>query len=205
MSEWTFTTGVPAAAPAAPPAIPMPTFGATMERVSNRIFFYSEIARDKVLQLNKGLQDASREIITDKHTRGLTETLGIFLHVQSYGGEVFAGLSAMDEILRCRVPVTTVVDGCAASAATFLTIAGGHRQISRNAYMLIHQLSGGAWGNYMQLRDAQQNSDALMAKIRGIYMQYTKLSAKRLDDILKHDLWFDAKTCLKYGLVDEII
>ena len=26
-----------------------------------------------------------------------------------------------------------------------------------------------------------------------------------LEDILKHDLWLDADTCKKYGLVDEII
>ena len=28
---------------------------------------------------------------------------------------------------------------------------------------------------------------------------------KELDKLLKHDLWWDADTCLKYGLVDEII
>ena len=26
-----------------------------------------------------------------------------------------------------------------------------------------------------------------------------------ISDILKRDLWWDAKTCLKYGLVDDII
>ncbi|GAI73882.1 unnamed protein product, partial [marine sediment metagenome] len=27
----------------------------------------------------------------------------------------------------------------------------------------------------------------------------------KLDEILKHDLWFEADQCLEYGLVDEII
>jgi len=27
----------------------------------------------------------------------------------------------------------------------------------------------------------------------------------KLDEILKHDLWFDADRCKEYGLVDEII
>ena len=44
-----------------------------------------------------------------------------------------------------------------------------------------------------------------MATIKSIYKQYTKLPMKKLDEILKHDLWFDSKTCLDYGLVDEII
>ena len=41
--------------------------------------------------------------------------------------------------------------------------------------------------------------------IKELYKSYTKLPAKKLDEILKHDLWFDAKTCLEYKLVDEII
>ena len=44
-----------------------------------------------------------------------------------------------------------------------------------------------------------------MNKIKGIYEQYTKIPKKQLDGILKHDLWWDAQTCLNYGLIDEII
>ena len=28
---------------------------------------------------------------------------------------------------------------------------------------------------------------------------------KKIDEILKHDLMWDAKQCLEYGLIDEII
>ena len=28
---------------------------------------------------------------------------------------------------------------------------------------------------------------------------------KKLNEILKHDLMWDAKTCLEYGMIDEII
>ena len=28
---------------------------------------------------------------------------------------------------------------------------------------------------------------------------------KKLDEILKHDLWFDSQTSLKLGLVDDIV
>ena len=45
----------------------------------------------------------------------------------------------------------------------------------------------------------------IMKKIKEIYEQYTKIPRKQLADILKHDLWWDAKTCLEYGLIDEII
>lgn len=41
--------------------------------------------------------------------------------------------------------------------------------------------------------------------IKDIYSEYTEVPEKELDGILKHDIWFDAKTCLKYKLVDEIL
>jgi len=44
-----------------------------------------------------------------------------------------------------------------------------------------------------------------MLLLKDIYKAYTNLPMKKLNEILKHDLWFDSKTCLEYGLVDEII
>ena len=71
--------------------------------------------------------------------------------------------------------------------------------------MLIHQLSSFAWGNFEQLKDDMKNCEMLMRMIKSVYKEYTKVPMSKLDEILKHDLWFDAETCLKYGMVDEII
>jgi ATP-dependent protease ClpP protease subunit len=43
-----------------------------------------------------------------------------------------------------------------------------------------------------------------MDTIKAIYKAHTKVPMKKLDEILKHDLWFDANKCLQLGLVDEI-
>ena len=71
--------------------------------------------------------------------------------------------------------------------------------------MLIHQLSSGLWGKYEEIKDDMENCDKLMKMIKDIYAEYTKIPKKKLNEILKHDLWFDADQCLEYGLVDEII
>ena len=70
--------------------------------------------------------------------------------------------------------------------------------------MLIHQLSSGAYGKYTELEDDMENNKNLMDTIKAIYKAYTKVPMKKLDEILKHDLWFDANKCLQLGLVDEI-
>tara|TARA_Y100000310_G_scaffold225117_1_gene227134 strand:- start:590 stop:805 length:216 start_codon:yes stop_codon:yes gene_type:complete len=71
--------------------------------------------------------------------------------------------------------------------------------------MLIHQLSTSFWGKYEEFEDEKQNLDLMMKMIRQIYREYTQIPKKELESILKRDLMLDAKKCLQWGLVDEII
>ena len=175
-----------------------------IEVVQNRIYFYSRIETEKILQLNKTIRNTSTEL--RRAVVNLNrEPVYIHLHINSYGGEIFAGLAGMDEIIHSTVPVYTTIDGCCASAGTFLSLCGKKRMINRHAYMLIHQLSSGMWGKYQECKDEIKNLDKLMVMIKQIYKEYTSIPMEKLEEILKHDLWFDSEECLKYGLVDGII
>ena len=55
------------------------------------------------------------------------------------------------------------------------------------------------------LGDDMENSKLLMEKIKNIYKEHARIPDDVLEDILKRDIWWDAETCLNYGLVDEII
>ncbi len=178
---------------------------AFLESVDNRIYFYSEIGRAEVLQLNKTLRNLNSSHMADQKRFARKEPDEIFLHINSYGGSIFAGLSVVDEIRRSQVPITTVVDGCCASAATLVSVVGHRRLINKHAFMLVHQLSSVMWGKYSEFKDNMENLNHEMEIIKNIYHQYTKMPDKQIDEILKHDLWWDAKTCIRYGLADEII
>ena len=123
----------------------------------------------------------------------------------SYGGDMFAGLSTVDTIRSLKSRVYTYVEGAAASAATLISVSGTKRFIGKNSFMLIHQLSSISAGTFEQLEDCQENNKRLMTLIKSIYKQYTKISMKELEAILKHDLWMDSASCLAQGLVDAII
>ena len=175
-----------------------------VEIEQNRIYFYSEVERHKNLELNKSIQSLSSKLIN--RGKMLEADPGrIFLHINSYGGSVFAGLSSVDYIMNSPVPVTTVIDGCAASAATLMSVVGHKRLMHKHSYMLIHQLSSGTWGKYEEIKDEMKNCDNLMKVIKDIYETHTKIPKKELTKLLKRDLWWNAETCLKYGLIDEII
>ncbi len=71
--------------------------------------------------------------------------------------------------------------------------------------MMIHQLSGGIWGNYEIIKEEYENMELLMTCIKKIYLEHTKIPESDLIEILKHDTYLNAEECVKYGLVDEIV
>jgi ATP-dependent Clp endopeptidase proteolytic subunit ClpP len=177
-----------------------------VEFSNNKIFFYSGVSRQKILRLNKAIVNMNNNLLNRATTYDMDINASpIKLHINSYGGSVFAGLSAVDYILKSKVPVHTVIDGCAASAATLMSVVGTKRYMHKNACMLVHQLSGIMWGKFQEMKDDMLNSEMLMKKIKNIYKEHTKIPQDKLDQILKHDIWWDADQCLEYGLVDEVI
>ena len=55
------------------------------------------------------------------------------------------------------------------------------------------------------MKDDMENSEMLMKKIKNIYKEHTTMPDDILEEILMRDIWWEAETCLKYGLIDEII
>ena len=171
----------------------------------NKIYYYAGVNRDSASELNKKIGELETKSLTLCHNLDLEQPPTLKIFINSGGGSVVSGISSMDTILRTKVPVHTYVDGFAASAATFLSVVGSRRFMSRNSYMLIHQLSSQLWGKYSEIEDEKKNLDLMMETIKNVYKEFTKVPMDKLDEILKHDLLWDAKQCLKYGLIDEII
>ena len=170
----------------------------------NKIYFYAGVNRDSAVELNKKIGELQSKSFSLANNLDI-EPPSIHLFINSGGGSITSGISSMDTILRCKVPVHTYVDGFCASAATFLSVVGEKRFMSRNSYMLIHQLSTNFWGKYSEFEDEKQNLDLMMETIKNVYREYTEVPMKKIDEILKHDLMWDAETCKTLGLVDEIV
>jgi ATP-dependent Clp endopeptidase proteolytic subunit ClpP len=183
-----------------------------VDSFQNEIFFYTGVTSDSVLMLNKKLAKINYDIAMQmtefqlKYPPGFElPYMPITLRINSFGGSVFAGMSAADAIQNSRSPVITIIDGAAASAATFMSVVGARRLMTRNSHALIHQLSSGFWGTFENIKDEVQNLNLLMERITEFYVRHANIPKKVLAETLKRDIWFDAKTCLKYGLVDEVI
>ena len=178
----------------------------SIKLVENTIYFYSEIDGISCSELNRLLREIDQRlslVAATMQAEAFTPT--IHLRINSYGGDVFAGLSTVDTIRNLKSKVYTYIEGAAASAATIISVAGNKRFIGKNSFMLIHQLSAICSGTFERLQDEHDNNKRIMTAIKNIYKEYTKIPMKELDAILKRDIWFDSETCLRHGLVDVIL
>jgi ATP-dependent protease ClpP protease subunit len=132
------------------------------------------------------------------------DTIPIYLHINSRGGSILDAFAAIDYICNSRVPVYSIIEGSSASAGTLISVVCAKRYIRPTSYMLIHQLSSSLWGKMCEIEDEVQNLTDLMTRIRKIYMDRSKMPKKTLDNLLKRDIWLDAQTSIKHGLVDEL-
>lgn len=172
--------------------------------LNNNIYFYCEVSKDTILELNYNIEELSNKLMILSIQNGI-DPIPIKIHIQSDGGEVFSAFSAVDTIKNCKVPVYTYIEGCAASAATIISVAGHKRYITKNSHMLIHQISSGFWGKMNEIEDEMKNLTLITKYVMNIYKNNTSLSIKQMKEMFKKDLWMPAEECLKMGLVDEIM
>ena len=169
----------------------------------NHIYFYGSVNTKNAIKLNTAIKDITKKLLKVQLDLNV-DNLKIYLHINSFGGSVFAGLSIIDTILTNKIPVVSIIEGSAASAATLISVVCSERIIKPNSFMLIHQMSSGFWGKMEEIKDEFINLKKLTKKLKGIYKKHTLIENEKLKGLLKRDLWLDSKECLELGLVDKI-
>lgn len=172
------------------------------------IYFWTEVSQSSILYLIELLQEATEEAIFKQRKcalRGVTFVPIVRLYIQSYGGDLFAGLSALSHIRNNRIPVETVADGMVASAATLLLLGGSVRYIMPYSHVLIHQLSAGFFGGkHQDLLDESKNASNLMQSLTAIYLSETRLGERRIKKLMAQELELTTDQCIKFGIVTAL-
>ena len=170
----------------------------------NNIYLYGDVTPESCEELKNYITEMDFNGKLFKITYNL-DPPPINLHIQSSGGSLMNALYIVDLIENIDTPVNTYVDGYSASAASLINVVGKERYMTKNSMILIHQLSSNKEGKFEELNDEMSNLNQLMKKIKIIYSEHTHIPISVLDELLKHDIWFDSTTSKNYGLVDEII
>lgn len=126
----------------------------------------------------------------------------------SPGGSITDGLALFDflQILKDNgheIEINAI--GMAASMAGVLLQAGSVRTMGKNAYILIHELSGQSSGKMSEIEDSEAFMKRLQARLLDILASRSKITKEKIAEQWKRkDWWLDSREALKLGFVDRV-
>jgi ATP-dependent Clp endopeptidase proteolytic subunit ClpP len=134
----------------------------------------------------------------------LRNDAAIDLRLNSPGGSVFDAVAIYNALKRHAGDVTVWIDGIAASAASYIAMAGDLVIMPENAFLMIHDPSGLVAGTAEDMRATAEALD----KVQGSLAQgYAAKSGKPEDEIaslMAAETWLDAHEALELGFIDRI-
>lgn len=128
----------------------------------------------------------------------------ITLRVNSPGGDVFDGIAIMNTIKDHPATVTCVVDGLAASAASYLIQAADSIVMNQSSQIMIHDAIGVCVGNRDEMNSVAELLDKISANIAEIYAEKTGKSVKYWRDLMLAETWYSAEEAVNAGLADSV-
>jgi ATP-dependent protease ClpP protease subunit len=126
------------------------------------------------------------------------------VHVNSPGGLVFDAVAMYEALRGSPAAVDVHIDGLAASAASFLAMAGDTVDIAKGGRMMIHDAAGAAWGNPAEMREFADLLDAVSDDISGFYADRAGGSPEMWRGVMSAETWYSANQAVDAKLADRI-
>lgn len=128
----------------------------------------------------------------------------IHLRLNSPGGDVFAG-RAMEQALReHEAKVIVHIDGYAASAASFVAMAGDEILIGKGSFVMIHKAWTIAMGNANDFLDTASLLEKVDGTIAQTYADRTGQDVKAISKMMEDETWLTADEAVANGFADKI-
>ncbi|SNS05275.1 ATP-dependent protease ClpP, protease subunit [Antarctobacter heliothermus] len=128
----------------------------------------------------------------------------IDLRLNSPGGSVFDAVAIYNALIRHAGTVTVWIDGIAASAASYIAMAGDEIVMPENAFLMIHDPSGIVMGTAADMRDMAGTLDKIAASMTRGYAAKSGKSESEIAALLTAETWFDAQDALDAGLATRL-
>lgn len=129
----------------------------------------------------------------------------IELHVNSPGGDVFDGIAIMNALADHPATVNVVVDGIAASAASFIAMAGDSVKMNRGSQLMIHDALGFCVGNAADMDEMSALLSRISDTIAGLYSDRAGGKVEDWRDLMRAETWYSAVEAVDAGLADEAV
>lgn len=127
------------------------------------------------------------------------------VYINSPGGDVFDGVTIMNQVARFEGKRSVYVDGIAASAASMIAMAGDEISIASNGTIMIHEAWGAAMGNASDLRGAADLLDKITHDAVLAAYDRTRQPRTQVLEWMKAETWMNAEEAVQRGFADKIV
>ena len=126
------------------------------------------------------------------------------LFINSPGGSVFEALAMFNGMRATGKHIEVHILGVAASAASYIAMAGDKIVMPANSFMFVHNPINAVYGNADEMRAMADILDKLAVSLTATYDKRFKGETEALQELLAAESYLSAAECLEYGLCDEV-
>lgn len=123
----------------------------------------------------------------------------------NYGGDAERCCSIVDTIFASKTPVWTINLGVAASAGSYIFLAGSRRFMMKRAYTLLHEGSAQMSGDANKMENQQIAYKKLLKDWHDYVLARTTIPENVFKKHKTDDWFIYADDCIKYNIATDII
>lgn len=169
---------------------------------------YSRLLKERIIFLGEPIDDHVANLIIAQllFLQAEDSKKEIRMYINSPGGSVTSALAIYDTMQYVK-NVSTICIGQAASAAAVLLAAGskGTRYSLPNSRVLIHQVMGGAEGQFKDVAIQTKEMLRIKEQVDRILSKHTGQPVAKIEKDTDRDFFMTAEDAKKYGIIDKII
>lgn len=124
--------------------------------------------------------------------------------INSPGGEATEGIAIMNLLRNHPARVVAIVEGVAASAASFIAVSADETLMCPNSELMIHEAWGFAFGPAEVMEDAARLLNHISSNMATIYQAKAGGTVEDWRAVQKAETWYTPEEALAAGLVDRV-
>jgi ATP-dependent Clp protease protease subunit len=170
---------------------------------------YSRLLKERVVFLVGPVDDPVANVVVAQllFLESENPEKDINLYINSPGGNVSSGLAVYDTVQFIKPDVSTICVGLAASMGALLLAGGakGKRYCLPHSRMMIHQPSGGAYGQATDIDIHAREILRLRERLNEVLAAHTGQPFEKISSDTERDNFMGAEEAVEYGLVDQVL
>lgn len=162
------------------------------------IYLYGPIGQDF---WGEGL--TAKRFADDLKALGAVDTID--LRINSEGGDVMDARAIYTLLVQHKAKVVSHVDGLAASAASFIAMAGSRIEIAAGGFIMIHNGRMLMFGEAEDMRRAADLLETVNSTIRATYVARTRNDESKVKAWMDAETWFTGEEAKAAGFADVVV